>query len=131
MKSMKINTCTKISLSKTRKTMPQKLVPLKYFLLYRRNIAFIIHNFQILLISLIFYNFYFFLRLLLLRAPSNKNPLISQWLNKHVGHYLEDLRYWQKFLVWKSFGQSFNRNHIRPNSNASGLSPETFETFWS
>ena len=58
--------------------MPQKLVPLTYFLLYRRNIAFIIHIFQILLISLIFYNFYFFLRLLLLRAPSNKNPLISQ-----------------------------------------------------
>ena len=29
-----INTCTKISLSKTRKSMPRKLVPLKFFLLY-------------------------------------------------------------------------------------------------
>ena len=27
-------TCTKISLSKTRKSIPQRLVPLKYFILY-------------------------------------------------------------------------------------------------
>ena len=44
-KYMKINTCTKISLSKTRKSMPQKLVHLKYFILYRCSIAFIIYNF--------------------------------------------------------------------------------------
>ena len=40
---------------------------------------------------------------LLLRAPSNKNPLKIQRLNKHPGHYLEDLLYSQKVLVWKSF----------------------------
>ena len=44
-KYVKINTRTKISLSKTRKSIPQKLVPLKYFILYRCSIAFIIHNF--------------------------------------------------------------------------------------
>ena len=44
-KYMKINTCTKISLSKTRKSMPPKLVPLKCFILYRCSIAFIIPNF--------------------------------------------------------------------------------------
>ena len=54
---------------------------------------------------------------LLLRAPSNKNPLKFQWLNKHPGRYVEYLRYSQKFLVWKSFEQSFNRYFIRPNSN--------------
>ena len=32
---MKINTCTKISLRKTKKSMPRKLVALKYFILYQ------------------------------------------------------------------------------------------------
>ena len=65
---------------------------------------------------------------LLLRAPSNKKPLKFQSLNNHPGRYLEDLRYSQKVWVWKSFGQNFNRNYIRPNSNVSGLSPETFRS---
>ena len=128
-KYMKINTCTKIFLSKTRKLMSQKLVPLTYFILYRSSIAFIIHNFWILLILLSFYIFKNFLTPLLLRAPSNQNRLKFQWLNKHPRHYLEDLRYLQKVLVWKSFAQNFNRNFIRPNSNIFGLSLETFVTF--
>ena len=53
----RINTCTKISLSKTRKLVPRNLVPLKYFILYWYSIAFIIYNFWILLILLIFYIF--------------------------------------------------------------------------
>ena len=43
-KYMTFNTCAKISLSKTWNSMPRKLVPLKYFILYRCSIAFIIHN---------------------------------------------------------------------------------------
>ena len=85
--------------------LPWKLVPLKYSILHRCSIAFIIHNFWILLILLIFCNLNFFLTALLLRALSDKNPLKFQWLNKHPGRYLEDLRYSQKLLVWKSFGQ--------------------------
>ena len=127
-KYMKINTCAKASLSKTRKSMPQKLVPLKYFILCRCSIAFSIHNLSILLIFLQFLDF---LTPLLLRPPSNKHHLKFQWLNKHPGRYLEDLRYSQKVLMWKSFGQYFNRNLICPNSNVSGLSPGTFVTFWS
>ena len=42
---------------------------------------------------------------------------------------LEDLRYSQKVLVWKSFEQNFNQNFIRASSNVSGLSPDTFLTF--
>ena len=68
MKSMKINTYTKISLSKNRKSMPRILVPLKYFILYRY------------------------------------------------------------FILYFGVG-NFNRNFIRPNSNVSGLSLETFGTF--
>ena len=45
------------------------------------------------------------------------------------GAFLEDLQYFQKVLMWKSFGKTFNRNLIRPNSNVSGLLPETFVTF--
>ena len=44
-KYMKINTSTKIYQSKARKSMPRKLVPLKYFILYGCRIAFIIRNF--------------------------------------------------------------------------------------
>ena len=60
---------------------------------------------------------------------TNKNPLKFQLLNKHPGRHLEDLWFWQKVLVWKSFEQSLYQNCIRPNSNVFGLSPETFVTF--
>ena len=65
--------------------MSRKLVPLKYFILYRCNI--------IAFISLLY--------------------TISQ-----------------KVLMWKSFGQNFNRNFILPHSNVFQMSPETFVTFF-
>ena len=65
--------------------MSRKLVPLKYFILYRCSI--------IAFISLLY--------------------TISQ-----------------KVLMWKSFGQNFNRNFILPHSNVFQMSPETFVTFF-
>ena len=123
-KPMKINTCTKVSLSKTTKSMPRKLIPLKYFILYWFSILYQFLNFINFIGCLKFLNF---LTLILWRAPSNKNLLKLQWLNKHLGRYLEDLRYSPKVLVWKSFGKSF----ISSKSNVSGLSLETFLTSWS
>ena len=46
-----------------------------------------------------FLKFLNFLKPFLLRAPSNKNTLKFQGLNKHPGRYLEALRYSQKFLA--------------------------------
>lgn len=64
---MKINTYAKIFLSKTKKLLPQKLVHLNNFILYRCSIAFIIRNFWLFSITLS--------ALLLLSMPSNKDPL--------------------------------------------------------
>ena len=68
----------------TRK-LPQKLVHLNNFILYRCSIAFIIRNFWLFSITLS--------APLLLSMPSNKGPLKFQWLNKYPGCYLEDLQY--------------------------------------
>ena len=54
---MKINTCTNVSLRKTTKSMPRKLIPLKYFILYRFSILYQFLNFINFIDCLQFLNF--------------------------------------------------------------------------